>query len=240
MEIALSQKPKRPIIIEGFPGIGFAGTIAVEYLLNHLDIKSIGRFASKEIPPIAMIHGKEVRRLLEIFYAPKENIIFLHAIVGIKGLEWEVANTILELAKTVNAKEIISLEGVVSPTGDGLSRIFVQSNNSKKEKEFRKIGAQKLETGAVTGVTGALMLSAEHVDSTFLFAETSSQLPDSRSAAELIKYLDAYLGLKVDPKPLIKQAEDFENKLKEMVKLSAEAQKNQNEDNTKKELSYLG
>ena len=239
MELILHEKPKRPVIIEGFPGIGYVGTIAVEYMINHLNTRSIGRFFDEKIPPIAMLHGDDVRRLLEIFYAPKENIIFVHAIAGVKGIEWKVADAILELAKTVNAKEIISLEGVVSPLQDGLSRTFVKSNYPKAEKEFRKMGLEKLESGAVTGVTGALMLSAENVNSTFLFAETSSGIPDSKSAAELIKYLDAYLGLKVDPKPLLKQAEDFENKLKEMVKLSIESQLKKDEPDPTK-LSYMG
>ena len=42
MELILHEKPKRPIIIEGFPGIGFVGTIAVEYMINHLKTRSIG------------------------------------------------------------------------------------------------------------------------------------------------------------------------------------------------------
>ena len=139
----------------------------------------------------------------------------------------------------MNAKEIISLEGVVSPLEDGLSQIFVKSNYPKAEKEFRKMGIEKLESGAVTGVTGALMLKSEHVNSTFLFAETSVGMPDSRSAAELIKYLDVYLGLKIDPAPLRKQAEEFENKLKDMVKLSMKAQTG-SKDAKPEDLSYLG
>jgi len=239
MELILHEKPKRPVIIEGFPGIGFVGTIAVEYMINHLKTKSIGHIFDDKLPPIAMLHGDETRRLLEIFYSPKENIVFVHAIAGVKGIEWEVSDAILELAKTLNAKEIISLEGVVSPLEDGLSRIFVKSNYPKAEKEFRKMGIEKLESGAVTGVTGALMLKAEHVNSTFLFAETSVGMPDSRSAAELIKYLDVYLGLKIDPAPLRKQAEEFENKLKDMVKLSMKAQSG-SKDAKPEDLSYLG
>lgn len=236
MELILHEKPKRPTIIEGFPGVGYVGTITVEYMINHLDAKPIGLIFDENIPPVAMLYKDQTRRLMEIYYAKKENIVFIHAITGIKGMEWDVADTILELAKTLNAKEIISLEGVVSPIDDQLSRVFVRSNDPKSEKEFIKMGIEKLENGAVTGVTGALMLKSEHVNSTFLFAETSTGIPDSRSSAELIKYLDTYLGLKIDPKPLIKQAEDFESKLKELVKLSLDGNKTKEKDN----LNYLG
>ena len=238
MELFLDKKPKRPTIIEGFPGVGFVGTIATEFMLNHLNAKSIGYLFNPKLPPIAILHGKEIRRLLEIFHAPKENLVFIHAISGTKGLEWEVASAIVELAKLLNAKQIISLEGVVSPDNAQTSRIFVKSNDHKSERELLKLGAEKLEHGAVTGVTGALMLSGGSVNSTFLFAETHSQMPDSRAAAELIRMLDVYLNLKVDPKPLIKQAEDFENKIKDMIKLGIDSQKPEDDDS--KKVSYLG
>ena len=89
----------------------------------------------------------------------------------------------------------------------------------------------------MTVVTGALMLTAETVNSTFLFAETHSRMPDSRAAAELIRMLDVYLNLKVDPKPLIKQAEDFENKIKDMIKLGIDSQKP--EDDESQKVNYL-
>ena len=238
MELVLDKKPKRPTIIEGFPGVGFVGTIATEFMLNHLNAKSIGYLFNPNLPPIAILHGKETRRLLEIFHAPKENLVFIHAISGTKGLEWEVAKAIGELSKLLNAKQIISLEGVVSPDNAETSRIFVKSNDYKSEKELLKLGAEKLDRGAVTGVTGALMLTAESVNSTFLFAETHSRMPDSHAAAELIRMLDVYLNLKVDPKPLIKQAEDFENKIKDMIKLGIDSQKP--EDDESQKVNYLG
>ena len=239
MELILNKKPKRPTIIEGFPGVGFVGTIAAEYMLNQLNAKSIGYLSDPAVPPIAIIHGKETRRLLEIFHAPKENIVFIHTISGISGLEWEVANEIIDLAKILNAKEIISLEGVTSPDEAETSRIFIRSNDFKTEKEFLKLGAEKLKEGAVTGVTGALMLSGDHVNSTFLFAETHSRMPDSRASAEIIRMLDLYLNLKIDPKPLVKQAEEFENKIKEMIKLGVESQQSHKKDEIQR-INYLG
>ena len=42
MEIKLNRKPKNPIIIEGFPGIGFIGSITTEFLVEHLKAEKIG------------------------------------------------------------------------------------------------------------------------------------------------------------------------------------------------------
>ena len=86
------------------------------------------------------------------------------------------------------------------------------------------------------GVTGALLLKGDEMPVNCLFAETPSNLPDSKAAAKIIEALDKYLGLKVDYKPLLKQAEGFENKLKNMLTQGAKSQ----EMSDAKKLSYVG
>ena len=69
-----------------------------------------------------------------------------------------------------------------------------------------------------------------------LFAETHSNLPDSKAAAKVIEALDKYLGMDIDYKPLLEQAAKFEEKLKTIMQKSQEAQ----EISDKKKLSYFG
>jgi len=51
-----------------------------------------------------------------------------------------------------------------------------------------------------------------------------------------VKVLDKYLDLKVDYKPLLKQAEEVEDKIKSLLKNT----KNVSDLKTKKDTSYLG
>ena len=74
-----------------------------------------------------------------------------------------------------------------------------------------------LKEGIIIGVTAALMLKDQTVNTTGIFVETHSNMPDSKSAAKIIEVLDGYLNLKVDFKPLLVAAEDFEKKLKELA-----------------------
>jgi predicted ATP-grasp superfamily ATP-dependent carboligase len=69
-----------------------------------------------------------------------------------------------------------------------------------------------------------------------LFAETHSKLPDSKAAAKIIQILDQYMFLNVDYKPLLKQAEGFEEKLKGLLSKGQQMAKEQE----KKRLSYVG
>jgi predicted ATP-grasp superfamily ATP-dependent carboligase len=69
-----------------------------------------------------------------------------------------------------------------------------------------------------------------------IFAAAHSQLPDSKAAAKIIEVLDKYLGLKVDYNPLLKQAAEFEDKIRTIIQQSNKTLKEAD----KKTMSYLG
>ncbi|MAG50058.1 hypothetical protein CL621_00260 [archaeon] len=235
MHINLKQKPKSPVIIEGFPGFGMVSTIATEFLVEHLNAKSIGKIWSEKLMPLVAIHKNKILQPLEIYYDKKDNIVILHALSNVNGLEWEISDMIVELARQLKAKEIISLEGVGSADPKS-NNAFYYSRNDKQSKSLEKIGLKPLNEGIIIGVTGALLLKSEKLPVSCIFAETHSKLPDSKAAAKIIETLDKYLGLKVDYRPLIKTAEKFEAKLKGLMKGGKEAQTLKEA----KELSYLG
>ncbi len=133
----------------------------------------------------------------------------------------------------LKAKEILCVEGVgaMQKKVGGDVYFFARQN----EQKWSSV-AKKMDEGIIMGVTAAALLKSGKTPLSCVFAETSSNLPDSRAAARIIKVLDSYLGLQVDPKPLLKKAEAFEGKLKGLLKKSGTAQTLKE----KKELSYMG
>ena len=232
MKLVLDKKPRSPTIIEGFPGFGLVGTIAVEFLIKHLNAKPIGMVRSNEMIPMAAIHESKVVEPIGIFHDPKNNIILIHALSGVKGLEWELAEIISKLSKDLKAKQVISIEGVGSMEAKLDAYYFTQ--DQKKKKEFEKIGLKQMKEGLVVGVTGALLLKDKNVNG--IFIESTVGLADSKAAAKAVEILDKYLGLKVDYKPLLEAAEKFEKTLKMIMEKSKEAGAPKKDD----ELSYLG
>ncbi len=230
MNIELEKKPKSPTIITGFPGFGLVATISTEFLIEHLNAKKIGRINIEETPPIVAVHKGNIIDPVGIFFDPKSNIVIIHAVAQIAGSEWKLADAIQDLTKDLKAKEVISVEGVGGE--DTESKSFYYTNFSKK---FDKTGMRRLDEGIIMGVTGALLLKKD-LKLSCIFAETHSALPDSKAAAKIIESLDKYLGLKINPEPLLEKAEKFENKLKDIFSKSKIATK----EKTKKELSYLG
>lgn len=232
MNIELFKKPKNPIIIEGFPGFGLVGNISTEFLIEHLGAEQIGSIKMEESSPMIAIHNGKVIHPIGIFYDKKTNIVIVHVIASSQGIEWKMATIIKDLAKQLEATEIICLEGVVG--GDDTTRSFYFANQKTCEKKFETIKVDKLKEGIVVGVTGALLLEGGLPVSS-IFVETHSAMPDSKAAAKVIEVLDRYLGLNVDFKPLLKQAEEFEKKLKTMM-----AQKEAvTEEQEKKKMSYI-
>ncbi len=236
MELKLSRKINNPTIIEGFPGFGLVGTIATEFLIDHLETEFIGKYWFEDMPPSIAIHESKVVHPLGIHYNKKYNLIIVHSISATVGIEYKAAEIIDKIAKDTKAKEIISIEGVGSPAvSTNEPRVFYFSKSKKAKLKLERSGVSELKEGIILGVTSGLILKSD-ATLTCLFAETQSQLPDSKAAAKVIEVLDKYIGLKVDYKPLIKQAEKFEEKLKGLMEKS-QAAMSQAE---RKQLNYVG
>ncbi len=237
MEIELTQKPKNPIIISGFPGFGLVGMIATEYLVNHLETKQIGHIWSKELPPVIAIQDEKVIQPIQVFYNSKYNLVIIQGLAAANGSEWDIAESVMKLATTLKAKQVICLEGVGAQTEKG-GDVYGYSTGLAIRKQMMK-DFKPMKKGVILGIPGALLVHAENkIPASCIFAETQSNMPDSKAAAQIIKALDSYLKLKIDYKPLLKQAAEFENKLKGMMQAGQMAIKSKKDKS--EELSYMG
>ena len=223
MKLILTKKPKNVTIIEGFPGFGLIGTIGIEFLMEHLDTEKIGVIEMEEVPAMIAIHQNKIIEPISIHYDKKNNLVLVHAINIGKKMGWKLAEAIEQLSKDLSAKEIISLEGVGSPNPDA-NRVFYYSTKNGKVSKKIAGAASPLMEGIIVGVTGALLAKNIKTPLIALFAEAKSNMPDSKAAAEIIRVLDVYTGLKVDPKPLLKQAAVFEEKLKSIMEKGQKAE----------------
>lgn len=236
VKLVLNKKPKGVRIIEGFPGFGLIGTIVSEFLLDHLETEQIGYIEMDEVPAMIAVHEGNIIQPVSLHYNKKYNLVLIHAINPGKNLEWKLADTILEIAKQLTAKEIICLEGVGTPNSS--ERVFYTSRNmpTKALANLKKV-CVPLQEGVIVGVTGALLAKETKIPLLALFAEAQGTGPDSNAAAEIITALDGFVGFKLDPEPLHDQAKQFEGKLKDIVKKHDKAKKIHGK---KSVLSYVG
>jgi uncharacterized protein len=226
MRIDLVKKPHQPTIILGFPGVGLVGPIVTEYLIDHLKTEQIGTFVSDDLPPMVPIHRGALVQPMSVHYSEKYNLVIVYTILDIRKLAWKAADAIAGLANDLSAKEILCLDGANSSEAD---KIYCFGG-----QHLVDVGATKMEESVIIGATGALLLRAQNVHC--LFAATQMEMPDSKAAASIVQFLDKYLGLQIDPQPLVEQAQQFESKLKSMMQQAQQA----TELKDKHAMDYLG
>ncbi len=234
MDYILKEKPKNPVIIQGFPSFGLVSTIATGFLIDHLDAKPIGEIIIKNAPPMLAIHNKQLIKPIEIYYSKKENLVIVNALTKVAGKEWELSDVLLKMSKDLNAKEIIILEGIATQKkSEGKSYYY----SSKQNEKLKQIGLNEMNEGIIMGVPASLLVNAKTTKVSCIFTETNPNLPDNRAAAKVIEKLDNYLNLKVDYRPLIKKAQEVESKLKSIL---SNTKKAFSKKKRKDDLSYLG
>ena len=236
MKVKLYKRPKNPIIIEGFPGYGLVGTIATEFLISHLKMEHIGKIEFHEMSAMVAIHENKIVEPLGLFYNKEYNILVLHAVTTSTGYEWDIADSIIAIAKDLSAKEIICLEGVGSGEEVTDAKAFFYASSAESQKKFKNAGIEPLTEGIIIGVSGALLLKHDKIPIVSIFSETHTNMPDSKAAAKVIETIDKYMNFEIDYKPLIEQAQKFEEKLKNMFKKGQEA----TEISEQKKMSYVG
>ncbi|MFW6013925.1 MAG: proteasome assembly chaperone family protein [Candidatus Nanoarchaeia archaeon] len=229
----LTKTPKNPIIIQGFPGFGLVGTITTEFLIRHCKCELIGKMWFEDLPAALAIHKGDIIHPIGIYYNEDYNLIILHSISGGQGIEWRIADFLIELGNKLDATEFLCLEGVGLTEEKEQPDVFFYSSTKERKKYMDEKNLTQLNEGVMMGVTSALMLKAQRQVTT-LFVETHSDYPDSKAAAELIKALDKVLDLNVDPEPLYESAKVFEENFNKIIK------QNQTTKKKKEQMHYLG
>ncbi len=239
VEITLSKTPKGVIVLEGFPGLGVVATIATSFLIEHLKCEQIGRFhfEDKEVAPIVSIHKCKLIDPIGVYYSKERNLVIIHTITSPLYVEWAASDLVIEVCEQLKASELISIEGIGAPPDSKSAepKAFYFTSDKKLEKKITDLGVACLGEGSIIGVTAAL-LEKTSIPHMCFFADTYSNLPDSRAAAKVIEVLDKYLELDVDYEPLLKQAKEFEERIKSIVEKVAKTQ----DLKEKKDLNYMG
>ena len=215
-----------PIVIEGFPGIGLIGNITGQHIINELEAEYVGLMNSRFFPPLAILTNGVISSPVKIYESVENNMVVLLSNVMLEPiLSFDVSKAIVDWAQDINVSEMISIAGIITMSGE--QKVFGGATDSElldKIKEFTTI----FEAGTITGIPGSVMVEcyARDIPGISLLGETSSQNPDPRAAAQVVKAINSIYGLDINVEKLIKDAEVIElelQKLAEEVKTGVDA-----------------
>ncbi len=222
-------KTKKPILIQGLPGIGNVGKIAVEFMIENLNAQRIYDITGSHFPGAVFINEQELVELprISVYYKKMKNneLFFLNGDVQPQNETacYTLSETILDLAHKHHVKEIISLGGMGLPTIPETPQVYYAGTNQTILKKYKTTHARSVygAVGPIMGMAGMLVGIAKerNIPGVILLAETLAHPSylGVKGARELIHTINTKLNLKINISELDKEIKVLERTMKEKV-----------------------
>lgn len=213
----IGKKPtlKKPILIEGLPGIGNVAKIVVNFLIDTLKAKEFMDVYSYYFPnSVLMIenHKIEMPKLKFYYYKNKKGRDIVFVTGDVQPAEeydsYAFSYNILEIAHSLKVKDIITLGGITSRHSAPKPAVFGAYTDKSYIKPLKKIGVKFDRKGSVIiiGAAGLLLGLSElkKMKGFALLAETANEQNNLgiNAAKEIIKILSKYLKLNISDKKI--------------------------------------
>ena len=210
------NKLKNPTIFVGFVGAGLVGTIAVDHMINELDMKEVGFLRSKHLPPSTVFMQGRLRHPFRIYSNSDGSIcaIICEIVISQEGI-YNIAMAILDWAEKKGSTEIIVLDGVADKKHDG-NAFFAAEVDLCRVMEENDI--QMVPQGFITGISGGILNECliRKIRGITLLVKADELTPDPVAAATIIDAINRVYDTEINTKNLKKQKEQMSTDLKEL------------------------
>jgi uncharacterized protein len=204
-----------PILIEGLPGIGNVGKIAVDYLIEEFKAKKLCSFFSYNFPNSVFVNADNLIEMpkIELYYKKFKDKRDLLILTGdIQPIDekscYLFCEKILDLLDEYNVKEIITTGGIGLTEVPENPQVYVTANNpetykSYAQKKYKSDQAIFGVVGPIMGVSGILlgMSKKRNIPGVALLAQTLGHpmYLGVKGAKEILKIINLKFkyGLKV-------------------------------------------
>jgi uncharacterized protein len=212
----ISEDVKDAVVLEGSPELGLIGNILGWLLVEQLKMKQIGYIDSKQFPPLAVLYKGIAIHPFRI-YSSDGIVLFLSDFIVPPTVSYDMSKAIVDWMERNNSKELITFNSMVVMEKSGA--VAGAANSEDALKRLGEIELPILPFGNVNGLSGSLLTrtATKNIPASCLFAEVLNQYPDPRAAASIVNVLNKMLDIDVDAEPLIKEAEEIEERLKELA-----------------------
>jgi len=221
------------LLIMAFPTVGLISSIAGRFIIDTLKLEEIGTIVSKEFMPATVIHNGKPSPPVRIYAGEKkcgpdgscEQIaVIISEFMPPYNIIKPLADKILDWCEKKGCQAIVSLEGTHA-AGEKKKdfKVYGVGSNNLMNDLLKKYKIEETKEGMITGVNGVLLYGGvlKKRDVVCLLSEAHDSFPDSRAAGNLLQKIDVMLpGIKIDPKPLYKEAEDIEKKIRQFMQQS--------------------
>ena len=207
---------KSPVIFAGFVGAGLVGPVAINHIIEKLEMDEIAVMRSKYLPPSTVFMRGRLRHPFR-FYANKEGTIcaiICEITLRMEGL-YSLVASILDWAAAKGSKEIVILDGVASTEHDDKAYCAAEEDlvRTMADKDISMI-----PQGFITGIPGGILNEClvREIQGLTLLAKASRDTTDSGAAATLIEALNRFYDTDIDTKDLQEEKDRIHSEFSEL------------------------
>jgi len=222
VEIKSIPDLNNPKLICGFPGSGYVGKLAIDYLIDKLEAIQFAQIYSHSFPPQVSIQEDGTLDLVKnsLYYCKgnSNDLVFLTGDaqpVSAEG-EYSLAEEIVGICKKMNIQEIFTLAAYITGKFPKNPKVFGTGTSLETIKEFSKFDVMIMNRGNITGMNGVLIGIAKKssLSGICLLGETSGYVIDAKASKAVLESLCKILNLKFDMSELDQKAKDTEKLIK--------------------------
>jgi len=249
-----------PILIEGLPGIGNVGKVAVDFMVDEIKAKKLFRLSSFTMPHSVFVNEENLVELptIEIYYKQfndkrSDLLILTGDVQPIDEVSsYEFSDEILKIAKKFNCKEVITLGGIGLPNAPKKPVVYCTGNSKKLIAKYKN-GTELNDklygvVGPIVGVSGLLLgLADRHgIEAVSMLAETYGHpmYLGVKGAREILKVLNKKLSLNINLDEIEKEIKQLESdsirKADEMTGVSKATALKKLRGKLPKDMEYIG
>jgi uncharacterized protein len=207
---------KNPIIFAGFVGAGLVGPVAINHIIEKLEMEEIAVMRSKYLPPSTVFVRGRLRHPFR-FYANKEGTvcaIICEITLRMDGV-YTLVSSILDWAAKKFSKEIVILDGVAGVEHDDKAYCAAEEDlvRTMADKDISMI-----PQGFITGIPGGILNEClvRDIQGLTLLAKANKIAPDSIAAATLIEALNRFYEMNIDTTDLQKDKDRINSEFSEL------------------------
>jgi uncharacterized protein (TIGR00162 family) len=197
-----------PVLVEGLPGLGLVGKIAIRYLVKKLHAERFAHLYSPHFPYFVIVGKKGGVRLLRgTFYfwknaKGKNDLIFFTGDSQAQTIEgqYEISECILDFAGKYQVKTVITIGGYRMEAKDK-PKVVAAANSPKLLDMAIAAKASVSPVGSpIVGTAGLILGMApfKKIQGMCLLGETRGYLPDPVAAKSVLDILQTMFGFSVD------------------------------------------
>jgi len=205
-------------LIEGFPGMGLVGTIAVKYLTEKLACKEAGFIESDFFVPIIRVHNGLPVHPSRVYVSSKHKLVMIVSEQIVPQMfTGKLSNAIADWIQKKKIKRVISLSGIRAlPNKEGKQTVYGIASDEASKKMLAQHKIEAIKEGITSGITALMMLEFKDRSlEAFSLLGNVQIAADYKASAALIEKLNEMFAFQIDTAPLKKEAKATEKALLE-------------------------